>query len=213
MSHPTPQRSDQLPARLPVDPRPGIGIAPAKPPVSPLPAVCAITDHPQRLDPRAHAIPPDITDQFGRTWAYGILFGAYRTEPTSGGTWVREARDIHGNAFEFTLAESRAGDLARRVLLELAWDYDQDPNRHLSWPGYHALWDKLDPQRATVTLDEIKQAVLELLILGELSLDSLAIAETQCDLAERCPHVAVYLPAYQAWDVRETGPESPEVAW
>ena len=213
MSHPTPQHADQLPARLPAGTRPGIGTAPAEPPDSPLPAVCAIKSHPLRSDPHVHAIPPDITDQFGRTWTWGVLFGAYRAEPTSGGTWVRPASELHGNAFEFTLAESRAGDLARRVLLELAWDYDQDPDEQLSWPGYHALWDALDPQRTSVTLPEIEQATLELITLGELSLDSLAIAETRCDLAEPCPHVAVYLPAYQAWDVRETGPESPEVAW
>ena len=162
------------------------------------PAVCAIRPHPlAATNPHLFAEPPDIIDQFGIRWTWSVMFRAYRADEPAG-RLLCEPHDLCGNAFEWVLAESRAEGLARRVLLTLVWHWESDPDTDPTWPGYWWLWENVIEGAARV--EDIEDAVLELVALGELSLDPRALAEDRdADLLWGVPAVRCWLPAYQAW--------------
>lgn len=162
-------------------------------------AVCAIRPHPlAATNPHLHATPPDLQVR-DANWSWSLLYAAYLTH-TDNGPRLRHSDQIHGNAFEWALAESRATDSARQVLLKLIWRWEttDDPP---TWPGYRWLLDNTD----TTRIEDVEEAVLELIVLGELSLDPRAIAEGRdLDLADPCPTVACFLPAWQTWLAADT---------
>lgn len=105
-----------------------------------------------------------------------------------------------GNVFEWRWEHSQATGLAREVLLRLAWDWDYEDapapwNRMPRWPGYRCLALDFDD----VTVDDVMEAVVQLVALGELHIDELAVARTGADLSRGCPEVAYTFPGYQKW--------------
>lgn len=113
------------------------------------------------------------------------------------------------NVFEWVWEHSRADNLAREVLLELAWSYDIDDSPS-TWPGYLHLRFHTVPEGHTFTetdLDPVADAVTELIALEELSIDADAISRWNSDLTRSCPQVTYGFPAYQQWLV------SHEVPW
>jgi hypothetical protein len=170
-------------------------------------AVCAIRPHPDAAtNPALHATPPDITDQFGTQWTWSTLFGGYRADVPPG-TWVCDPSDLCGNAFEWAWSESHASDLGRQILLVLVWEWDRHPDTTATWPGYNPLWDRIDPAHTEIGFEQVEDAVLELIALGELTLDPQAIAAARgADLTGAMPTVRCWLPAYQAWALRRSYP-------
>lgn len=150
-----------------------------------------LTDHGPLTAP-THTGPPDDPD----TIADRVLDLKNRAAPDP------------GNVFEWHLEHSRATDLARHVLLSLAFLADTP---HPSWVGYRQLWFTTGPEHnqgfAEADLEPIADAVTELIILGELSLDAVAVARHRSDLSRECPEVTYGFPAYQQWLI------SHEVAW
>lgn len=104
------------------------------------------------------------------------------------------------NIWEWCWEHSQATWLAREVLLRLTWEWDNEDapapwNRIPPWPGYHCLALDLDD----VTADDVMEAVVQLVALGELHIDELAVARTGSDLSRGCPEVTYTFPAYQKW--------------
>ena len=182
---------DETPAGVPLTSRTADAQSPGT-------AVCAIRPHPDAAtNPQLFALPPDITDQHGTRWYWSAFFGAYRADLPGSGTWAWDQADLCGNAFEWAWSESRASDLARQVLLKLIWRWETTDTS--TWPGYWWIWDKTTAD----LIEDVEDAVLELVALGELSLDPQAIAAGRdLDLADVCPSVRCWLPAYQAWAIQ-----------
>jgi hypothetical protein len=163
-------------------------------------------------------------------WTWDAGLGCYRND--SGGTVLCLAETLEGrqigaradlpiNVFEWVFVHSRAPRLAREVLLNLAWNEAADLEPP-DWPGYDVLATATSQTAGSIsTVDDIADAVVELIALGELLLittpvdpclvpdpaDDAPALPAGVDLSRSCPDVAYTLPAYQQWLVEH------EVSW
>jgi hypothetical protein len=175
------------------------------------------------MPPDTLTTPGPKLDRDNRLWTWDQGLSCYRhDEPDpDGGTILRTAeilRDAHGplrdpqapgNVFEWVLEHSRATGLAQKILRVLAFE-DEGPEEDgtpepATWPGYTHLWictgDDVPTDYVFTQADcePIADAVVELIVLGELSLDRLGMRRSGANLSRSCPEVTYGFPAYQQW--------------
>jgi hypothetical protein len=165
-----------------------------------------------------HLWPAQVTTPDRTVWTWDPGLSGYRHDLPGNGTLMKDPTDLltswgitpngtspmevadqlraltnpggqAGNVFEWCLEHSRATGPTRGILLELAF---ADP---ATWPGYTHLTTRTHSGDVEATAER----VMELIILGELSLDAVAVSRHHSDLAGPCPEVTVTFPAYQHW--------------
>lgn len=171
-------------------------------------------------------IPLAVEDRHDRRWTWDPARLAYTHTPNGGGTMIKTIGELQsdcgpigpagpsipddpdqlaemylvlkdrttrpaGNVFEWVFEHSRSTGLARTVLEILAWDDQHDPPVPPSWPGFTYLGRDSESH-----VDDVGQAVMELIALGELTMMSIT---DSWDLAFSCPGVTYGFPAYQTW--------------